>query len=97
MQHWIDECLELEKFHNGKTKIHGEYRNEGLRQHRGWSVRDTAADRNISHGKASDDLRLAKFFRANPALCRTIDRKDALIYMRRCGIVKVDLTIGDKK
>lgn len=90
MNHWIDDCLELEKFHKDKVKEFGEYKNEGKVKNRGWSVRDTARANNISHGKASDDLRLAQFFRLNPRECRKLDRKDALLYMRKIGLTKIE-------
>ena len=89
--HWIDDALELEKFHKKQVAEHGEYKNEGKVKSRGWSIRDTARSRGVSHGKASDDLRLAVFFRNNVVLSRKLERKDAIIYMRNNGTGKVEV------
>ena len=88
--HWIDEVLELEAFHSRMIEEIGAYENRGQsKTTKGWSIRDTARRKAISPGKASEDLRLAKFFRLNTVLCRKLDRKEALFSLRCYGLVKI--------
>lgn len=82
---WPDECLKTKKFHDEHIKKYGIHtkligRPRGFSK--GWSVRKTAEALDISVGKASEDLALAKALKIYPEIKNLSERKDALLYMK---------------
>lgn len=71
---WYEEVIQEAKLHELRQSEHGEGKT-GKKV--GWSIRDTAAELNISFGYLSEDIRMAQAVLADPNLRKITDKTTA--------------------
>lgn len=83
---WRIKCLEIESKHKNFVSEHGKLdMSKGGAKKKGWSIGDTARELNISKGKVSEDLRLARGIKNFPQIKNITERQDAIIFLKAKG------------
>lgn len=86
MPQWVESCNKIKKFHDEHIKKFGTHQKLIGRprgSNKGWSVRQTAEALEISVGKCSEDIQLAKAIKDYPDILKLDERQDALLFLRR--------------